>query len=53
MSTPKAKSKNISADTHDESSGEYQRGMAEIRQQPGPMAEFLHPQHQGAAPEFA
>ena len=31
---------------HDEHSALYQRGMAQIRKQLGPMADVLHPQHQ-------
>jgi 4-carboxymuconolactone decarboxylase len=53
MATPKAKSKKISASTHDENSAEYQRGMAEIRKQLGPMADSYIRNIKALAPEFA
>jgi alkylhydroperoxidase/carboxymuconolactone decarboxylase family protein YurZ len=39
MPWPKASSEKISQPEHDEASGEYQRGMNEIRKQLGPMAD--------------
>jgi 4-carboxymuconolactone decarboxylase len=39
MPRPKASSEKISQPEHDEASGEYQRGMNEIRKQLGPMAD--------------
>ena len=53
MAAPKAKSKKISASTHDENSAEYQRGMAEIRKQLGPMADSYIRNIKALAPEFA
>ncbi|WP_428658960.1 carboxymuconolactone decarboxylase family protein [Reyranella sp.] len=50
---PKTKSRKISAGTHDEKSAEYQRGMAEIRKQLGPMADSYIRNIKALAPEFA
>lgn len=50
---PKTKPRKTSPDTHDEKSAEYQRGMAEIRKQLGPMADTYIRDIKALAPEFA
>ncbi|MFI5000734.1 MAG: carboxymuconolactone decarboxylase family protein [Reyranellales bacterium] len=53
MAKSRAKPNKISASQHDEKSAEYQRGMAEIRQQLGPMADSYIRKIKALAPEFA
>jgi 4-carboxymuconolactone decarboxylase len=53
MAGSKAKTKRASAVEHDEKSVEYQRGMNEIRQQLGPMADAYIRKIKVLAPEFA
>jgi 4-carboxymuconolactone decarboxylase len=53
MPRPKASSEKISRPEHDEASGEYQRGMNEIRKQLGPMADSYIEKIKALAPEFA
>jgi 4-carboxymuconolactone decarboxylase len=53
MATQKPSSTKRSQVEHDEASAEYQRGMDEIRQQLGPMADSYIKQIKAVAPEFA
>ena len=53
MARPKASSKKISQDEHDEASAEYQRGMNEMRKQLGPMVDSYIQKIKALAPEFA
>lgn len=53
MARPKARRDRIEPNPHDEASAEYQRGMAEIRKQLGPMADGYIRRIKALAPEFA
>ena len=53
MARPKARRDRIEPNPHDEASAEYQRGMAEIRKQLGPMADGYIRRIKAMAPEFA
>jgi hypothetical protein len=53
MARAKASSEKVSEAEHDEASAEYQRGMAEIRKQLGPMADVYIERIKAVAPEFA